>query len=234
MNRNKVWTSFILIIVLAFLALLVDIPQLPEWVPGHQWFSRQKVHLGLDLQGGTQLVYQTDTSNIPKEEKSSAVEGARNVIERRVNIFGVTEPIIQIAKVEDEWNLIVELPGVEDVSAAVEMIGETPILEFKEKAPPHELTEEEKQALAEYNRQARLRAEDILGEVLEEEDNFTDLAQKYSEDAGSNLNGGDLGWFPRGMMIPAFEEAVFDPSLSAGEIIPEIIETSIGYHIIKK
>ncbi|MCF7906896.1 protein translocase subunit SecD [Patescibacteria group bacterium] len=234
MNRNKVWTSFILIIVLAFLALMVDIPQLPEWVPGHQWFSRQKVHLGLDLQGGTQLVYQTDTSNIPKEEKLSAVEGARNVVERRINIFGVTEPIIQIAKVENEWNLIVELPGIEDVSAAVEMIGETPILEFKEKAPPHELTEEEKQALAEYNRQARVRAEDILSETLAGEDSFADLAQKYSEDAGTNLDGGDLGWFPRGMMIPAFEEAVFDSSLNSGEIIPEIIETSIGYHIIRK
>jgi len=234
MNRNKVWTSFILIIVLAFLALLVDVPQLPEWVPGHQWFSKQKVHLGLDLQGGTQLVYQTDTSDIPKKERLSAVEGARNVIERRVNIFGVTEPIIQVAKVENEWNLIVELPGVEDVSAAVDMIGETPILEFKEKAPPHELTEEEKQDLAEYNRQAQARAEDILAEVLEGEKSFSELAQKYSEDAGSNLNGGDLGWFPRGMMIPAFEEAVFSESLKSGEVISEVIETDIGYHIIKK
>jgi protein-export membrane protein SecD len=234
MNRNKVWTSFILIVVLALLALLVDIPQLPEWVPGHQWFSESKVHLGLDLQGGTQLVYQTNTSNIPKEERLSSIEGARDVIERRVNIFGVTEPIIQVSKVENEWNLIVELPGIEDVSAAVEMIGETPILEFKEKAPPHQLTEEERQALVEYNRQARIKAEEVLAEVLQKEEDFSNLAQKHSEDAGSNLNGGDLGWFPRGMMIPVFEEAVFDQSLAPGEVIPEIIETSIGYHIIKK
>ncbi len=233
MNRNKVWTTFVLIIVFTLLALLVDIPQLPDWVPAHQWFSKHKVHLGLDLQGGTQLTYRTNTKDIPSEEKVSAVEGARDVIERRVNIFGVTESIIQTSKIKEEWNLIVELPGVEDVHSAVDMIGETPILEFKEQAPPHELSQLEKDAIAEYNQQAKERAQGILEKALVPGADFSLLAQEYSEDPGSKSAGGDLGWFSKGMMIPAFEKVVFD-NLVIGETTSELVNTEIGYHIIKK
>ncbi len=233
MNRNKVWLTFVLVIVFTLLALLVDIPQVPDWVPGHQWFSKHKVHLGLDLQGGTQLIYRTDTSDIPLKEKVSAVEGARNVIERRVNIFGVTEPTVQTAKLEDEWNLIIELPGIEDVHSAVNMIGETPILEFKEQAPPHELSQSEKDAIAEYNSEAKKRAQDILEKALAKDADFSLLAQEYSEDPNSSPDGGNLGWFSRGTMIPEFEKVVFE-DLSVGQITPELVTTSIGYHIIKK
>ena len=233
MNRNKVWTTFVLIIVFTLLALLIDIPQVPDWVPGHQWFSKHKVHLGLDLQGGTQLTYRTDTSDIPSKEKISAVEGARDVIERRVNIFGVTEPIIQISKLEEEWNLIIELPGIEDVHSAVNMIGETPILEFKEQAPPHELNQSEKEAIEEYNLEAKERAQDILEKTLLPDADFSLLAQEYSEDPGSKPDGGDLGWFQKGMMIPEFEKVVFE-DLIVGQITSELVATDIGYHIIKK
>ncbi|OQX71319.1 protein translocase subunit SecD [Candidatus Parcubacteria bacterium 4484_255] len=233
MNRNKVWSIFVLIVAFAIFALLIDIPQLPGWVPGHQWFSKQKVHLGLDLQGGTQLTYRTDTSNIPYEQKVSAVEGARDIIERRINIFGVTESITQIAKLKDEWNLIVELPGIEDVHSAVNMIGETPILEFKEQAPSRELSESEKDAIAEYNQHAQERAQDILEKVSAVGADFSFLAKEYSEDPGSKSSGGDLGWFSRGTMIPEFEKVVFD-DLKVGQITPELVKTNIGYHIIKK
>ncbi len=233
MNRNKVWTTFVLIIVFTLLALLVDIPQLPNWVPGYQWFSKHKVHLGLDLQGGTQLIYRTDTSDIPAGQKVSAVDGARDVIERRVNIFGVNESIIQTARLENEWNLIIELPGIEDVHSAVNMIGETPILEFKEQAPPHELSQSEKDAIAEYNQQAQERAQDILEKTLALDADFSLLAQEYSEDPGSKSAGGDLGWFSKGMMIPEFEKVVFE-DLIVGQITSELLNTDIGYHIIKK
>lgn len=95
-----------------------------------------KFHLGLDLQGGTHLVYQANLSQIEGEDKSSAMDGVRDVIERRVNAFGVSEPVVQTAQKD---RLVVELAGIKDVNQAIKMIGETPLLEFKE-----EMTEEEK------------------------------------------------------------------------------------------
>lgn len=83
--------------------------------------------LGLDLLGGTHLVYQADLSK--SENKADAMQGVRDVIERRVNYFGVAEPLVQIS---GQDRLIVELAGISDVSQAIKLIGETPFLEFKE------------------------------------------------------------------------------------------------------
>jgi len=233
MERNKLWTIFAVTAFLTLIAFLIAYPTIPEWVPGYKWFSRPKVHLGLDLQGGTQLVYQTDTSNIPTDQRAEAVEGARDVIERRVNVFGVTEPVIQTTKVGGEWHLLIELPGVKDVHTAIEMIGETPILEFKEQTLPKELTAEEKKQIEEYNQKALERAQEILKEALEPGADFARLAHEYSEDSGSRQDGGDVGWFERGIMVPEFEKAVFD-DLSVGEITPDLVKSVFGYHIIKK
>ena len=86
---------------------------------------------GLDIRGGTHLVYQADLANIPTGEKSASMESLRDVIERRVNLFGVAEPVVQIERAGDQRRLIVELAGISDVSQAIRMIGETPFLEFK-------------------------------------------------------------------------------------------------------
>jgi len=83
--------------------------------------------LGLDLLGGTHLVYQADLSK--SDNKSDAMQGVRDVIERRVNFFGVAEPLVQISGSD---RLIVELAGISDVSQAIQLIGATPFLEFKE------------------------------------------------------------------------------------------------------
>lgn len=89
--------------------------------------------LGLDLQGGTQLVYEADVANIPETDRADAMESARDVIERRVNTFGVSEPVVQVNKGSNgEYRIIAELAGIKDVKEAIKMIGETPILEFKE------------------------------------------------------------------------------------------------------
>ncbi len=95
-------------------------------------FYKLPFRLGLDLQGGTHLVYQADLTTIEEKEHSASMDGIRDVIERRVNLFGVAEPLVQINKSGDSFRLIVELPGVKDVNQAIEMIGETPYLEFKE------------------------------------------------------------------------------------------------------
>ncbi|MDA2935958.1 protein translocase subunit SecD [Patescibacteria group bacterium AH-259-L05] len=232
-QHNKLWTTFVVIIALALFAFLVDIPQLPSWIPGNAWFSKQSIHLGLDLQGGTQLMFSADMSDIPSNQRTSAIEGVRDVIERRVNIFGVAEPVIQTAKVKDKWRLIVELPGVKDVNEAIGMIGETPILEFKEPAPERDLTQEEKQQIEEYNQKAKERTQDILVQALVEGADFDTLAKQYSEDPGSKDQGGDLGWFGKGAMIPKFEKAVFE-DLAVGEITKELVQSQFGYHIIYK
>lgn len=89
--------------------------------------------LGLDLQGGAHLVYVADMSEIDEADRSNALESARNIIERRVNLFGVSEPLVQANKTNSgEYRIIVELAGVKDIQEAKDIIGEMPILEFKE------------------------------------------------------------------------------------------------------
>ena len=228
---KRPWTLFTVIVVLVLFVLLVDIPRLPKWLPFNEWFTKQKVHLGLDLQGGAQLIYLTETKEIPSQDRVGAVGGARDVIERRVNIFGVAEPLIQTTKAGEEWKIIVELPGIKNVNEAIQMIGETPILEFKEQMKK-ELTEEEKKEIERYNAEAKNRAEEILEKAIQPQADFSALAKEYSEDPGSKEQGGDLGWFGRGTMVPEFEEAVF--KLKKGEITKELVATQFGYHIIKK
>lgn len=94
-------------------------------------------HYGLDLDGGTHLTYRADTSSVLPEDIDGSMNTLRQTVERRVNIFGVSEPIVQVEKgsifgsKEDDYRLIVELPGITDVSEAIDAIGKTPILEFR-------------------------------------------------------------------------------------------------------
>ena len=105
-------------------------------------FHKLPFRLGLDLQGGTHLIYSADLSGINEVDRDGSLSGIRDVIERRVNMFGVSEATVQINKAEDAYRLIVDLPGVKDIHEAIKMIGETPYLEFKE-----ERTTEETQAI---------------------------------------------------------------------------------------
>lgn len=101
-------------------------------------FSKFPFKLGLDLSGGSHLVYQADTSALKPEEIKDAMDSLRDVIERRVNVFGVAEPIVQVESKGNQagdQRLIVELPGVTDVKQATAMIGQTPTLEFKTERP---------------------------------------------------------------------------------------------------
>ena len=88
--------------------------------------------LGLDLVGGSQLIYEVDMSEIDSADRDSVMSGLRDVIERRVNLFGVSEPNVVISKAGGSYRLLVELAGVKEVSEAIKMIGETPFLLFAE------------------------------------------------------------------------------------------------------
>jgi len=101
--------------------------------------TKYPLKLGLDLAGGTELIYRADTSGV-QGDKQGALDSLRDIIDRRVNLFGVAEPLVQLERSSavagaQEDRLLVELPGVTDVKAAVDAIGKTPVLEFKLKSP---------------------------------------------------------------------------------------------------
>lgn len=124
--RRHVWISALLLAAFALIAVFL--------VRSEREGARFPFRFGLDLVGGTELIYRADTSEV--EDVSGAMESLKEVIERRVNIFGVSEPIIQtesagIISGNREERLIVELPGVTEIERAVELIGQTPVLEFR-------------------------------------------------------------------------------------------------------
>jgi len=181
------------------------------------WFVYQNVvnedaknpfKLGLDLAGGSHLIYEADTSNVDPLEVPELMNVLRDVIERRVNIFGVSEPIVQVERssfVTDEpiERLVVELPGVTDVGDAVAEIGRTPLLEFKlldttiltgQQAinSLSSLTETASGSEA----QASVDNVKVNGElVTEEQDPFVDtgLTGRYLETARLEFAGGNSG-----------------------------------------
>jgi protein-export membrane protein SecD len=146
---SRIFWIVLAIILLAFFAAFFDYPR--AWDKGVDWLNAKKnqvsslkglpnlpqffkvpFRLGLDLLGGTHLVYEADLSQISATNINDAMQGVRDVIERRVNAFGIAEPVVQIDTVGQHHRLIVELAGISDINQAIKMIGETPFLEFKE------------------------------------------------------------------------------------------------------
>ena len=210
--------------VLTAVAGFADIPKSPSWAGSY--FEQLSLNLGLDLQGGSQLMYQADVSEIPESDRAESINGVRDVIERRVNAFGVSEPVVQTSTVNEEYRVIIELPGVQDIDEAIEKIGETPLLEFRVPPPPEnpDIDPEE------FNAQSLAEAESTLLELKDGAD-FATLAAEKSDDSTA-AQGGDLGFAARGVYVPEFEEIVFDTA-EVGVLYPEIVETQFGYHIIR-
>ncbi|HTK03317.1 MAG TPA: protein translocase subunit SecD [Alphaproteobacteria bacterium] len=96
--------------------------------------------LGLDLAGGSKLVFEADMSKLDASKQEIALDSVRNVIEKRVNLFGVSEPTVQTSQFENKSRIIVELPGVTDTKQAVDLIGKTAQLQFFEESGPTNLT----------------------------------------------------------------------------------------------
>lgn len=190
-----------------------------------------KFSLGLDLQGGAHLIYQADVSKIVESERGDAVDGVRDVIEKRVNGLGVGETNIQTSRVGSEYRIIVELPGVTDVNQAIKMIGETPILEFKEvnNDPPRELTAEEKTQMDTYNKDAEKKAKEALKEINNGVD-FAEVVKKYSEHEVSKNNGGYIG-FVGEETGPVYEWA---KTAKEGEITKTLVVSAEGFDILKR
>jgi len=119
--------------VLTAVATIISLPYGVKFKIGN--FSVDKkfdLKLGLDLAGGSHLVFEADVSKIPEEKRKTAIEGVRNVIEKRVNLFGVSEPTVQTSSFEGRDRVIVELPGISDTQQAIGLIGKTAQLVFAE------------------------------------------------------------------------------------------------------
>jgi preprotein translocase subunit SecD len=125
---------FAIIVLLTILVAFVDIPD--KYHPKFQFGPKFTTKLGLDLSGGTQLILEANMKDIPAADRAPALDSARQVIERRVNFFGVSEPIVQTAISQNTYRIIVELPGVSDVKQAVALIGQTAQLDFREFVGP--------------------------------------------------------------------------------------------------
>jgi protein-export membrane protein SecD len=128
MTRYRVWA----ILALAAGLLLAYF----VWATQANPDSSYRFKLGLDLAGGTELVYRADMSKTPAANRSDALSALQEVIERRVNLFGVAEPVVQTEQANaalgtTEDRLIVDLPGVTDIDAAVAALGQTPTLDFE-------------------------------------------------------------------------------------------------------
>jgi len=186
MPKKRTYITVGIIFLLAFFAGNFVYPALfkkggvyPEFLP------EKDFKLGLDLQGGTHLLYEADLSGIEKQDYSSALEGLRDIIERRVNLFGVREPTVQV----QGDRLIVELAGVIDPAEAIRQIGLTPFLEFKEQR-----TEEETEKIL-------AKQEEVKGkewqEIQEIEDwylSFEDPYFKSTQLTGRYLKKAELGF----------------------------------------
>lgn len=241
-KRGKVRLTFLLIFIAVFACAIYIYPtyynQAMGWVNNVTGLhispaQERSFHLGLDLQGGTHLVYEADVSRIDEGQKDDAVEGVRDVIERRVNFFGVAEPLVQTNKSNGKYRVIVELAGVKDVNEAIKMIGETPLLEFKEPAKPRDLTDEEKNEIENFNNTKKEKGEEVLGKLRSNEGDFDKFVQEYSEDESTKEQNGYLG-FVDSSISSYF--GLYNKAIEVGEnklVTDELVQTKEGYNIVK-
>lgn len=138
---------FWIIIVITLIAVFINLPKLSNATIGpfkkininpSDFLKTLRINKefvfrrGLDLEGGTSITFRADMSEIPSAQRNDALNSAKAVIEKRINLFGVSEPVVQTATVNNDARIIVELPGVTDVEQAVSLIGQTAQLSFWE------------------------------------------------------------------------------------------------------
>lgn len=225
-------TAFFLIATLA--AAAYDFPA--YWNKGVAWvgsttgFSTDALKMneaayrfGLDLQGGTHLVYQADMSKIASADQGAALDGVRDVIERRVNAFGVSEPLVTTAQGE---RIIVDLAGVLDVTEAIKQIGETPVLEFKEAN-----TEVGRPATA--DEQTQIDA----ANVIERQKTSEILARAKKEDWSAlmtEFSGNDLGWLAADNTdLGYLVQGILNQRTQPGNVASRLIENTGVLNIVK-
>ncbi len=228
--KRKLWFSVSAIIILTVLGLIVDYPKGPNITWQGNLVRELKVQLGLDLQGGTSLTYQADVSQIPSDQVRDAMDSVRNVLENRINAFGVAEPVIQTNQANGNWRVLVELPGISDVNAAIQQIGETPLLEFKMEGESQPLSDDQLSMIRQLNEQNRTKAQETLDKIIGGAD-FTTTAQTDSQDSATASIGGDLGYLTKDNINAVYAEDVF--ASEPDRLLTKLYDTTSGYEIVK-
>ena len=182
------------ITTLAFLAVIPRIPikfaygpvNIDSFIGGYVWTRGEDTILdltefkrGLDIQGGIRIVLDANMSEINEEDREDALASSKEIISRRVNFLGVSEPNIQSVQSGDSYRIIVEIPGVNDTESAVNLIGQTAQLVFRELDPEVEYFEEDYQT------------------YLFQPDSWVD-----TDLTGSDLNGADVVFPQAGAGVP--------------------------------
>ncbi|MDD5251870.1 MAG: protein translocase subunit SecD [Patescibacteria group bacterium] len=243
--RGRVRQAVFLVLVLFVVAGSLTEPK--YWDKAADWtkakigvsvphFWNLPFRLGLDLQGGTHLVYVADMKDIPTGERDEAISGVRDVIERRVNAFGISEPLVQTNKSGEAWRVTVDLAGVKNISDAIKQIGETPILEFKEQgdgAPERALTPDEQKQMDVFNAAADKKADEVLTKARAAGADFAQLAKEYSDDAATKDKGGDLGFVDKEGPYAELVTKALDTGAKEGTVLRETVTTSEGHNIVK-
>lgn len=138
MNKRTAWIFVLAIVLISVAGAFFVYPNnkvLPQLEQLRPW------RLGLDLVGGTHLIYKMDLSKVADVDKAQTASGLRDVIERRVNLFGVSEPQVTVAQSQGDYLLNVDLAGISDVNQAINEIGKTPFLQFALEQPNGTSTE---------------------------------------------------------------------------------------------
>ncbi len=124
-SRNRIFLAIIVVVfTLAILSLVFRTVNIGGFERGSDE-GPLGLRLGLDLQGGALLIYRADDPNVTADQ----IEGVVDVISRRINAFGVTEPLIQQSGSNE---IIIQLAGVTDIEEAIILIGGTAQLDFRE------------------------------------------------------------------------------------------------------
>ncbi len=209
------------VVIIAFALVLgyYDLPAKFQKLPGTpESVQNAKVVLGLDLQGGSQLDYKIDLTKVPKEKQKQIISGVVDVIMKRVNSLGVSEPNIYTSKIGDEDHLIVELAGIKDLDEAKKVVGKTIQLEFKEKSAT---------ADPKYAETVKASAQKVLDSIKKNPAQFEVLSQEAQQaNPGKVVFTKNTSEFLESVPLATRTEL---EKLSDGQITLSLIEGSNGY-----
>ncbi len=139
MSFSKAHKVFVFICVLTIIALYValptkignfNIPRLNYKIGKLDLSKEIEIKQGLDIRGGVQVTLSTDMSKIPDAEKTQAIESLKEVVSRRVDLFGVSESSVKTLQNGKDYRLVLELPGVTDSQETLKLVGQTADLQF--------------------------------------------------------------------------------------------------------
>ncbi len=236
--KDKIRWQFAGVILLAVISTVIAYPKSVKFIPPlYKALEKPKINLGLDLQGGYRLEYAVDVSKVADDKKTDALQAAQDVLERKVNMTGTSEALIQSIPGKNP-RITVEYPGAKNADDLKKLIKETPFLEFKiEKTLQEQDVEKKKleEMLKPVNDSNKKKAEDLLKKIKNDKNiDFSKLAKENSQDPGSKDNAGDLGFAKKGQFVEAVDKVLFDDNFKNGEVWPDLVESKYGWHIIKK